>query len=298
MTKSRVAIIIPYFGKWPDWIELFFYSCGKNPMVDFIFYTDCPLPIRQYGNTVFHKVSFDEYKQIVSDRLGVPFNVTNAYKLTDIKPFIGRVHLPELAKYDFWGFGDLDLVWGDLSILVNNDILDKYDVITTHNYHIAGHFTICRNTDYWRNLCLKIPNWQCGLCSQEHQGFDENHWAQLVHPWLPYLRLFHSHFTKHIGIHLFKVLDFFNPIMSRKISLREYWTSPAPKDGQVWEYDLKSGKVVNPDGVELPDLHFLFFKRTPWLDTDIYWRKGYWQLDADLEKYSKIRFDKDKVIGV
>lgn len=294
---NKVALIIPYFGKWPEWIELFFYSCGNNPMIDFIFYTDCPLPKHQYGNTIFYSISFDEYKQLVSQRLDIPFRIENAYKLTDLKPFLGALHQQELQGYDFWGFGDLDLVWGDLSMLVNEEMLQRYEMITTHNYHIAGHFTICRNNEYWRFLCFHIPNWQEYLCHHDHQGLDENHWAALVHPWMRHLRLFHKYVTKPLGIHLYKVLDFFNPVISRKRSLKEYWTSPAPNAGQKWIYNIKTGEVINPKGVKLPYLHYLFFKKTPWLDTDFYWREGYWQLPSDFEKFDRIVFDRDKVVG-
>lgn len=64
--KYKVAQIIPYFGKWPEWIELYFYSCSRNPNIDFIFYTDCPLPKQQYPNTIFHQCSYQRYSQIVS----------------------------------------------------------------------------------------------------------------------------------------------------------------------------------------------------------------------------------------
>lgn len=40
---KKAAIIIPYFGKFPEWFNLYLYSCKKNPEVDFIFYTDCSL---------------------------------------------------------------------------------------------------------------------------------------------------------------------------------------------------------------------------------------------------------------
>lgn len=35
--------------------------------------------------------------------------------------------------------GDLDLVYGNLGMVINDKNMARYDVITTHNYHIAGH---------------------------------------------------------------------------------------------------------------------------------------------------------------
>ena len=195
----RVALIIPYFGKWPEWIELFFYSCGRNPFVDFIFYTDCPSPKHLYKNTIINSCSFENYKKLVSERLGIDYNIKSPYKLTDLKPFMGAVHSQELKEYDFWGFGDLDLVFGDLGIVVNEDNLKKYDLITTHSYHIAGHFTLCRNNEYYRNKCFNIKDWQNRLVDDKHYAFDEGEWSDMIYPTLRYVRFIYKKLFKALG---------------------------------------------------------------------------------------------------
>lgn len=302
--RYKIGQIIPYFGKWPEWIELYMYSCGRNSMVDFIFYTDCPLPHHKYKNTIFHFCTFDEYKDLVGARLQIDYNIKSAYKLTDLKPFLGVVHQEELKNYDFWGFGDIDLVYGDLSMLVNDEKLDRYDVITTHNYHIAGHFTLCRNNEYYRNLCYRIRNWQIRLVEDIHHGYDEAEWSDLVFPALKWIRTFHNRVLKHFGISLFTALNKLNPIFGRKLLFKEFWTSPNPAQKQGmptprWEYCLKSGEIYSNDGNKaLPYLHFLFFKKTPWLETEYYWRDGFYQLDADFEKYKSVLFDWQKIEGI
>ena len=100
--NNKVAQVIPYFGKWPEWIELYMYSCGRNDMVDFIFYTDCEIPEHNYPNTIFHKCSFEDYQHLVSERLNIEYKIKSAYKLTDLKPFLGAIHERELLGYDFY----------------------------------------------------------------------------------------------------------------------------------------------------------------------------------------------------
>lgn len=301
--KYKVAQIIPYFGKWPEWIELYMYSCGKNPMVDFIFYTDCPLPKRRYANTIFHICSFEDYKSLVGQRLGIDYTIKSAYKLTDLKPFLGVVHEPELKDYDFWGFGDLDLVYGDLSMVVNEKNLTKYDLITTHNYHIAGHFTLCRNNEHYRNLCFKLKNWKTGLVEDVHHGYDEGEWSNLVYPQLALIHTLYRRVLKRFGLKLFPVLDALNPIFGGHRMFVEYFTSPnpAPENDAVpeWRYEPEIGvmKNLNRGGHGIPYLHFLFFKKTPWLETDFYWRDGFYQLEGDFEKYETIIFDYQKITG-
>ncbi len=55
--KDKIAIIIPYFGKYPEWIDLFFYSCGMNKTIDFYFFTDCEEPEIHESNLSFKSIS-------------------------------------------------------------------------------------------------------------------------------------------------------------------------------------------------------------------------------------------------
>lgn len=109
--KKRIAIIIPYFGKWPDWFNLYHYSCSKNAGIDWIFYTDCLIPLQNYNNTFFHSISFKDYCKNVSNKLGIDFYPDSPYKLCGLKPFYGFIHSDILVDYEFWGFGDIDVIW-------------------------------------------------------------------------------------------------------------------------------------------------------------------------------------------
>ena len=74
-------------------------------------------------------------------------------------------------------------------------------------------------------------------------------------------------------------------------------TTPIPKEGEVWTYDNKTGKIYAPDGKELPYLHFLFFKKTKYLETENYWKGDYWKIpvETNLSKMKNIRFSLDCV---
>lgn len=303
--KYKVAQIIPYFGKWPEWIDLYFYSCSQNPNVDFLFYTDCPIPIQPYPNTKFYSISFSQYCKLVGERLGIDYSICSPYKLTDLKPFIGYVHQEKLNNYDFWGFGDLDLVYGDLSMVINDQTLTRYELLTTHNYHIAGHFTICKNTEYWRTLCFKIKDWQKRLVDAKHYALDENEWSHLVNPFIRYIHRIHRRVFKPLGIHYFTILDLLNPLLVKKCLFKEFWTSPhAGAENTDWTYDIKEQKIVDPKGRSLPYLHFLFFKKTPWLDAEYYWKEGYWKIGNNeicdknhFKGYTKIIFNHKEIKG-
>lgn len=300
---NKIALIIPYFTVYPPiWLNLNFYSCSKQSNIDFIYFTDCDEIIHlasKYSNIICHKISFEDYCNNVSNRLGLAFHPQHAYKLCDLKPFYGFIHEDILKQYDFWGYGDNDLVYGNLEVLTSDNMLNSYDVITTMSERIAGHFAIFRNNEKYRTLGFKCPQWKEHLLLNEHVGFDESDWVRLVLP------------EKRILTAIYKSL--FKPFMSygkwvemtyrlysnkwnRKFT-KEMFTTPIPKDGDVWTYDNKTGKIIAPDGRELPYLHFLFFKKTKYLETDKYWKDDYWKIDKknDFSKIKNITFSLNSV---
>lgn len=300
---NKIALIIPYFTAYPPiWLNLNFYSCSKQSNIDFIYFTDCDEIIHlasKYSNIICHKISFEDYCNNVSNRLGLAFHPQHAYKLCDLKPFYGFIHEDILKQYDFWGYGDNDLVYGNLEVLTSDNMLSSYDVITTMSERIAGHFAIFRNNEKYRTLGFKCPQWKEHLLLSEHVGFDESDWVRLVLP------------EKRILTAIYKSL--FKPFMSygkwvemtyrlysnkwnRKFT-KEMFTTPIPKDGDVWTYDNKTGKIIAPDGRELPYLHFLFFKKTKYLETDKYWKNDFWKIDnvGDYSEITDIYFSVNEV---
>lgn len=300
---NKIALIIPYFTVYPPiWLNLNFYSCSKQSNIDFIYFTDCDEIIHlasKYSNIICHKISFEDYCNNVSNRLGLAFHPQHAYKLCDLKPFYGFIHEDILKQYDFWGYGDNDLVYGNLEVLTSDNMLNSYDVITTMSERIAGHFAIFRNNEKYRTLGFKCPQWKEHLLLNEHVGFDESDWVRLVLP------------EKRILTAIYKSL--FKPFMSygkwvemtyrlysnkwnRKFT-KEMFTTPIPKDGDVWTYDNKTGKIIAPDGRELPYLHFLFFKKTKYLETDKYWKNDFWKIDnvGDCSEITDIYFSVNEV---
>ena len=293
---NKIALIIPYFTAYPPiWLNLNFYTCSKQSNIDFIYFTDCDEIIHlasKYSNIICHKISFEDYCNNVSNRLGLAFHPQHAYKLCDLKPFYGFIHEDILKQYDFWGYGDNDLVYGNLEVLTSDNMLNSYDVITPMSERIAGHFAIFRNNEKYRTLGFKCPQWKEHLLLNEHVGFDESDWVRLVLP------------EKRILTAIYKSL--FKPFMSygkwvemtyrlysnkwnRKFT-KEMFTTPIPKDGDVWTYDNKTGKIIAPDGRELPYLHFLFFKKTKYLETNKYWKNDFWKIS------SKVNFSNVKQV--
>lgn len=283
----KIAIIIPYFGKFPDWIDLFLYSCSlnyrvdNNIFIDWLIFTDNESLEKVYSNTKFFYMQFADYCNIVSDKLHINFHPSTPYKFCDLKPFYGIIHEKELEEYSHWGFGDLDLCYGNLNLLINKKTLHRYNLITTHADRIAGHFTVIKKKSIYTNLCLKILDWERKLLNEKVLGLDEMDFTNLVRPsMVNWLRMYRW-FAKPFGSGIYGFMKYPNLIhnLFADSLIREFYTSPLPQTGEKWIWNISTNTLIDSFGRSLPYLHFLFFKKTPFWNTPDYWKDGFFQVE-------------------
>ena len=298
MNKNSIAIIIPYFGSWPEWIELYFYSCERNNTIDWFFFTDCAIPVNYGSNIHFEDTTFNAYCLNVSSVLGINFNPSSPYKLCGLKPFYGYIHKETLSSYEFWGFGDIDTIWGDLKMFYNNDLLLKYDVFSTHADRLSGHLAILRNTQKYTELGFKIKNWQAKLESQDAIPLDEQEFSWLLYPNSRLISKFYSKIIRKLFIwrdawviyyHLMPLINRFNWIKPSKLFFKEQHTTPIlGGDGRSFKHDsdewiYKNGKIINPkNGKEYIYLHFMIYKKNSFRD-DYFWKENNYHLTIDYD---------------
>ena len=308
--RNRIAVIIPYFGKWPEWIELYFYSCSKNPMIDWFFFTDCVLPENKYPNIHFQRCTFVEYCDNVSNTLCITFKPSNAYKLCDLRPFLGYIHNDLICNYEFWGYADVDIIWGDISKFYTNDLLDKYDVFSTHNDRLSGHFSIIRNSVRYNQLCFLIPAWKEKLCDAQHHALDEGAFSKLVYPEAAYIgkiyrqvimKIFDWKTAWEIYYSIFPMLHFFLKLFRRKVFFREQHTTPIlNQDGRLYKYE--SDTWFYEDGVVSNNrvkrqyiyLHFMIFKKNN-VKPHYYWMDDYYKIPTNFNFNRKITINKEGI---
>ena len=177
MTNS-IILICPYIGRWPGWFPYFVQSCKFNPTINWVFFSNCEPPENVPDNMVFRKTTLAEYNAMASDRLAISFKHTRPYKLCDLKPAYGYIHEDIIKDYDFWGFCDIDLVFGNIREFLTPSVL-SHDVISTHQKRISGHFSIFRNTEQLRTAFMKAKRWKTILEDDNNHRFDERHFSNL-----------------------------------------------------------------------------------------------------------------------
>ncbi len=167
-----VALVNVYFGKAPHWIHFFIKSCSNNPKYSWILFTDMDITSR-VDNVIIIPFTLKEFNELASEKLNMPINVSCPYKLCDYKPAYGRVFEDYLSEYHYWGYCDIDLVFGDLDSFLEPS-LGKFDIITTENEYLAGHFTLYRNNNHTKQLFNRIHNIKkCLIDSKRLYYLDE-----------------------------------------------------------------------------------------------------------------------------
>lgn len=140
---KSIVLIFPYFGTLPVQYSMWRASALNNSSIHYLFFTDTA--IESEANIEVIKCSFNEFVDIVQSSFDFPVVLDCPYKLCDYKPAYGYILQKFIKDYDYWGFGDLDLVYGEIRSFLTDDILNKYKMFLGW-----GHLTLYHN-DYDTN---------------------------------------------------------------------------------------------------------------------------------------------------
>lgn len=154
---QQTALILPYFGTLPNYFELWLLSAGTNEMITFLIFSDCDFSkYKMPKNVHVVQMTFEQVKERVAKVLDFKFTLHMPYKLCDYRPLYGLLFADYLKDYAFWGHCDPDIIWGNLSHFVPENLLQKYDRL-----YRRGHLCIYRNTQAINEAALQQPSNSC-----------------------------------------------------------------------------------------------------------------------------------------
>ena len=173
---KKICIIIPYFvyfGRWPRWFKIYLETCKYNPTINWLFYTDCGKPKNSPNNVSFTAATIKDFNLLASRKIGLKINIKNPYKLHDFRPAYGIIFEDYLRDYDFWGYSDVDLIYGDMRKFITEGVLANYNIITSRREYMVGHFTLFKNASEINKLYEKSPDYKIVFQNQKCYGFGE-----------------------------------------------------------------------------------------------------------------------------
>lgn len=134
---QRIVVIHMWLGKFPNYFKFWLQSCKNNNTIDFLICTDQDLVSEK--NIFVYKTDLEDLRKRATDAIGFEVCLPSARKLCDFKGLYGLMMAEYVKNYDFWGFCDCDLIFGNIRNFFTDDILNKYDYILG-----LGHFHIQR----------------------------------------------------------------------------------------------------------------------------------------------------------
>jgi hypothetical protein len=275
---KTIVIVIVYMGKLPEWFPLFLATCKCNPSISWQIYGDRLDGYSSVPNVSLRTMTIRDFLLRASQRLSIPLayeaNGFPAYKITDFKPAYGVLFENEIQGYDFWGYGDIDVLYGDIRSFYTDSVLSN-QVISSHELCVAGHLSLLRNESYMRSAFQRVNNWRTALCSAKNVRFDEDVFFTVFQ------------YPKRISLIRRKILDLFDPVGKKlrqgNYFVEQYTTPLTPSlwyDGQVshprvWYWSR--GKIYNDrDGPrQFLYLHFMNYKYNRYMNP-IYGNKAPW----------------------
>ncbi|WP_047457290.1 DUF6625 family protein [Vibrio fluvialis] len=233
---NKILIIVPYYGELPKYFRHWLKTCKKNQQLDWLIVSDDKNEYIKDSlpkNVRYLNLNIDELQERVNKIIGFDFRYFTPYRLCDCRPFFGMMFEEQTSKYEFWGWSDIDLLYGDLSVFLNQDRLDKFDKI-----YNKGHLSIVKNSRLVNNMIFELisDNQVKRIFSSKYsEGFDE--------------RYFNDAFLNK-GL---KIMDEKECI---DISPRFYEFRNLNDNNRRVIVSYNNGKVVDSEGKEYPYIHF------------------------------------------
>lgn len=167
MASLRKLIICPYFGAFPEWMDLF--------LADFV------RTMRPQGYTLLLDTDMESFKDRVKEKLGIDYpGVRGSGKVWDYRGSLGVLYSEEIKNYDFYGHCDFDVVWGAMNRWASDEVLSELDVYSSHNEYVCGCFSLYRNHPFVNDLFMNYPLWKSELESPVPSGWIEQQYSRIL----------------------------------------------------------------------------------------------------------------------
>ena len=137
--KHTIAIIVTWFGKLPEYFPAWLRSAENNTDIDFYLIFDQDV-YSESQNIHFIKTTLQREVERIGKALNEKITINKPYKFCDLRIFFGEAYKDILKNYEFWGYCDIDLVFGNIRKFLSDDILENYD-----RFYDWGHLSIFRN---------------------------------------------------------------------------------------------------------------------------------------------------------
>lgn len=177
----KLKLIQLWMGKIPDYFWHHYETTKNLKDVEFLIFTNNDLFLDSPNYKVI-QITPEELEGKVSSMLNIDYKISSIKKINDLKSSLGELFEEYLSDCDFYGFYDIDTLFGDFQKWIF-PYMEEYDVISFADsiYHnrLAGPLTIIRNTP--ENLRIYRKKLDEFLATLNHADIDAFEEHQLSH---------------------------------------------------------------------------------------------------------------------
>jgi hypothetical protein len=174
---GKALLLLPYFGSFGPWFPMYLQSLAKQRTLDLLLLSDCvppDLPV----NARRVAMSFDEFRSLANTRLDTPVRLHRVRNICDLRPTYGLILEEFTGGYEYWAFGDEDVLYGDLDRMLAPQLDGTADLVVPGTSGKSGHLTLVKNAMRTNELAMTDPAYPDVLISQEHWAYDETSWRR------------------------------------------------------------------------------------------------------------------------
>lgn len=155
----KVTILTVWMGSpLPPWMPLLVDNRNKVGEPFNWYVLGEHVPHEDHGRVQLRPLGKDEFDQRVRDTGVTLAEGPDRRKTAEVRPAYGEMFPDMLTESDFWGYSDLDVVFGRIGQFWDDAVLRIYDVLTIDTWITSGPLTVVRNTNTTNHLWRAIPN--------------------------------------------------------------------------------------------------------------------------------------------
>ena len=178
----KITIIILYNNPWPHWFKYFLRSCEANKNIEWLIFSENNSPETTPENVRFVYISVVDLSKRIKEKLGIDPVIIHPFKFSDFKPAFGLIFNEYIHDSTFWGYCDIDLVFGNFIRFLTDEIIENHDIISPSADFFPGHFLLLRNAESINNLFKLAQNWKEVYSKPECFCFDEKNYVPPIQP--------------------------------------------------------------------------------------------------------------------
>jgi hypothetical protein len=181
---NKIILINLWFGEIPEYFKYHYETCMANKNVDFLFITDQKIELESVNYKVIN-IDLQFLKDRIKNTIGIDYEFSSNRNICQLKCAFGDIFKEEIKDYLYWGFHDIDTLFGDFNKFILPLLNDNYDIISfaAKKFHdrISGPLVLIKNIETNNKLYKKkFSDFIDRLYNYSVDSFDETEFNAIV----------------------------------------------------------------------------------------------------------------------